>query len=251
MITVVIPVGPDPIYRKYLNEAILSVRAQTHMPDEILLIDDQAGLDYKTLPEIFAPWDIGRDHPEPPSMECYTLDSPGRQLALRVWQTPWLSGVAHSFNFGVALAANDLVFMMGSDDRLEPHCLEDCVAAYEASGKRPGYYWVDVQYSDGPQQALACNAAMVHKAMWRSSGGFPVESAVGPCDTMLLSILLAHPEAGTLIHVKSATPPYWYRRHDQTYSRIRGSKFGGVHGPIRSKVTELWQKPTWTESPTG
>jgi hypothetical protein len=158
-----------------------------------------------------------------------------------------LSGVAHSFNFGVALAKNDLVFMMGSDDRMEPHCLEDCLAAYEVSGKRPGYYWVDVQYSDGEQQALACNAAMVHKAMWRSSGGFPVESAVGAGDTMLVSILMTHPDAGAMFHVESKTPPYWYRRHDQTYSRTRGSKFGGIHGPVRDKVMELWQRPTWTD----
>jgi hypothetical protein len=230
MITVAIPVGPDPVYRKYLDEAIDSVRAQTVPPSELLLIDDQAHL------------------PEPHGKYA-TRD--GRLIDRTIWRTPWLSGVAHSFNFGVALAKNDLVFMLGSDDRLEPHCLEDCLAAYEASGKRPGYYWVDVQYSDGEQQALACNAAMVHKAMWRSSGGFPVESAVGPCDTMLVSILLTHPEAGAMFHVESDTPPYWYRRHSETYSRTRGSKFGGVHGPVRDKVMELWKKPTWTTGPSG
>jgi glycosyltransferase involved in cell wall biosynthesis len=225
MITVVIPVGPDPIYRKYLPDAIGSVVTQTVPPSELLLIDDQAHL------------------PEPHGK--YATQQ-GRLIDRTIWRTPWLSGVAHSFNFGVALAQNDLVFMLGSDDRLEPHCLEDCLAAYEASGKRPGYYWVDVQYSDGEQQALACNAAMVHKAMWRSSGGFPVESAVGQGDTVLVSILLTHPDAGAMFHVESKTPPYWYRRHAETYSRTRASKFGGVHGPIRDKVMELWKKPIWT-----
>jgi glycosyltransferase involved in cell wall biosynthesis len=226
MITVVIPVGPDPIYRKYLPDAIGSVVTQTCPPTELLFIDDQARLPV-------GPDKLATEH--------------GRVIDRRVWRTPWLSGVAHSFNFGVALAKNDLVFMMGSDDRMEPHCLEDCLAAYEVSGKRPGYYWVDVQYSDGEQQALACNAAMVHKAMWRSSGGFPVESAVGAGDTMLVSILMTHPDAGAMFHVESKTPPYWYRRHDQTYSRTRGSKFGGIHGPVRDKVMELWQRPTWTD----
>ncbi len=225
MITVVIPVGPDPIYREYLPDAIDSVLAQTTRPTEVLLIDDQAHL------------------PVGPSRWA---TKHGRIVNRRVWKTPWLSGVAHSFNFGVALAKNDLVFMLGSDDRLEPHCLEDCLAAYEANAKKPAYYWVDVQYSDGEQQRLACNAAMVHKDMWRSSGGFPVESAVGPCDTMLMSILMTHGNAGAMYHVESATPPYWYRRHDQTYSRTRGSKFGGVHAPIRDMVTKLWTKPTWT-----
>ncbi len=226
MITVVIPVGPDPIYRKYLPDAIASVLTQTCQPTEVLFIDDQAHLPV-------GPNKWATEH--------------GRVIDRTVWRTPWLSGVAHSFNFGVSLARNDLVFMLGSDDRLEPHCLEDCLRAYETNDGKPAYYWVDVQYSDGEQQSLPCNAAMVHKDMWRSSGGFPVESAVGPCDTMLISILMTHGEAGAMVHVESEAPPYWYRRHDQTYSRTRGSKFGGVHGPIRDKVTELWQRPTWTK----
>ncbi len=233
MITVVIPVGPDPVYREYLDEAIHSARTQTCPPSEILLVDDQAHLQ--------STWY---------SCDCPTLAVEGI-IHQRIWRTPWLSGVAHSFNFGVALARNDLVFMLGSDDRLEPWCLEDCVRAYETNMKRPAYYWVDVQYSDGEQQALACNAAMVHKDLWRSSGGFPVESAVGPCDTMLMSILLTHPEAGSCYHVESKTPPYWYRRHAQTYSRVRGSKFGDVHAPIRDMVTKLWRKPPWAIQPPG
>lgn len=225
MITVVIPVGPDPIYRKYLPAAIESVQLQTERPQSILLIDDQAHLS------------VDETQPDPALYH----------VPVDIWRTPWLSGVAHSFNFGVALAANDLVFMLGSDDRLEPHCLEDCLAAYEANGRKPAYYWVDVQYSDGEQQRLACNAAMVHKDMWRSSGGFPFEAAVGPCDTMLISILMTHPEAGAMYHVESQTPPYWVRRHDQTYSRTRGSKFAASHGIVRDVVTELWDPPTWTE----
>ena len=233
MITVVIPVGPDPVYQRYLPQAIVSVVGQNTQANEILLIDDQAAL--------IGEWD-----------EFYrqTFSTPA-YISGRIWRTPWLSGVAHSFNFGVALAKNDLVFMLGSDDRLEPWCLEDCIRAYEANQKRPAYYWVDVQYSDGEQQALACNAAMVHKDLWRSSGGFPVESAVGPCDTMLMSILLTHPEAGKLIHVKSDKPPYWYRRHDRTYSRVRGSKFADISGVVRDRVTKLWRTPTWAIQPRG
>ena len=225
MITVVIPVGPDPVYKEFLQEAIDSVRAQTMPPTELLIIDDQAHL------------------PEPHGK--YSTQH-GRLIDRTIWRTPWLSGVAHSFNFGVALAAFDLVFMMGSDDRLEPHCLQDCMDAYEKTGRKPGYYWVDVQYSDGEQQRLPCNAAMVHKEMWRASGGFPVESAVGPCDTMLVSIMMVHPEAGALFHVESETPPYWYRQHEYTYSRTRGSKFFAAHSIVRDKVTELWRPPEWT-----
>ncbi len=231
-ITVVIPVGPDPMYRTFLNDAIESVQLQwPRPPGQILFIDDQAN-----LPELWY------DDHHIPSYET------SREINVDVYRMPWLSGVAHSFNAGVSLATFDLVFMMGSDDKLEPHCLADCFAAYERAGERPGYYWVDVVYSDnGEEQRLPCNAAMVHKDMWRSSGGFPVESAVGPCDTMLISILMVHPEAGALFHVESETPPYWYRRHEYTYSRVRGSKFGGVHSPVRDMVTKLWVPPQWTK----
>lgn len=229
-ITVVIPVGPDPVYRRYLKEAIESVQAQTLPPAELLFIDDQAGLPDEWFRTTWA------HH-----LTDFNIDG-------AMWRTPWLSGVAHSFNFGVALAKHDLVFMMGSDDRLEPHCLQDCWNAWQDTGGKPGYYWVDVRYSDDePDQALACNAAMVHKEMWRSSGGFPVESAVGPCDTMLVSILMVHGDAGAMYHVESKTPPYWYRRHDQTYSRRRGSKFGqAVHSAVRDTLTEIWEPPIWT-----
>ena len=227
-ITVVIPVGPDPIYRKYLPEAIESVQQQTLPPAEILFIDDQAHLPTEWHDRT---WD--HHHSD------FDIDS-------RVWRTPWLSGVAHSFNFGVALANHDLVFMMGSDDRLLPDCLSDCWRAFQDTGGKPGYYWVDVVYSDdGEEQALPCNAAMVHKDTWRTSGGFPVESAVGPCDTMLVSILTVHGGAGALYHVESAAPPYWYRRHDQTYSRTRGSRFFPVWSAVRNTVTELWTPPAW------
>ncbi len=226
MITVVIPVGPDPIYRQYLGDAIESVQRQTLAPTELLLIDDQAGLPWQ--------WDGSCD------------DAIGGVIHRRIWRTPWLSGVAHSFNFGVALALNDLVFMMGSDDLLEPHCLQDCMDAYQANGEKPAYYHVDVKYSDGLEQSAPCNAAMVHKEMWRASGGFPVESAVGAGDTMLISILLTHKLAGQLYHVESETPPYWYRKHDQTYSRTRGSKFFAALDPVRDVVTQLWTPPHWT-----
>ena len=251
-ITVAIPVGPDPMYREYLPEALASIRAQTLPPDEVLIIDDQAHLSFDDLRIAVEPDEhrrggsdkLGPSHHGVGDLIIY--EPVGWNYPLKIWRTPWLSGVAHSFNFGVAKASNDLVFMMGSDDKLMPHCLEDCLQAYAKAGHRPGYYWVDVQYNDGEQQRLACNAAMVHREMWRSSGGFPVEASVGPCDTMLVSILMVHPEAGAMFHVESETPPYWYRRHEYTYSRVRGSKFGGVHSPILNKVTELWRRPTWT-----
>lgn len=220
-ITVVVPVGPSPAYRKYLAECLDSIRAQTTPPAEILVIDDQAHLSQE---------DVGSD--------------------VTLWKTPWLSGVAHVFNFGVALAQHDLVFMLGSDDRLEPHCVADCIAAYEAAKRDPlGYYYVDVQYSDGRQQSLACHAAMVTKSLWHHNGGFPVESAVGAPDTVLVSIMLAaRGKAGHLVHVASRTPPYWYRLHADTDTVARSRPFFGAIKAVRDHFTEgaiQWKKPTW------
>ncbi|KKM71392.1 hypothetical protein LCGC14_1431150, partial [marine sediment metagenome] len=161
-ITVVVPVGPNPAYREYLKECLDSIRAQTVPAGEILVIDDQANLTQE---------DVGQD--------------------VTLWKTPWLAGVAHAFNFGVALAQHDLVFMLGSDDVLLPGCLADCIATWEAHRDHLGYYYVDLVYQDGRQQSLACNAAMVTKTLWRHNGGFPVESAVGAPDTVLISIMLA------------------------------------------------------------
>ncbi len=216
-ITVVVPVGPNPAYRDYLGECLESIRAQA---DEILVIDDMANLTQE---------DVGLD--------------------VTLWKTPWLSGVAHAFNFGVALAKHDLVFMLGSDDVLLPGCLADCVAAYGAYQDPLGYYYVDVRYSDGREQSLACHAAMVTKALWRHNGGFPVESAVGAPDTILISIMLAAKgAAGHLIHVGSQLPPYWYRLHDQTDTVARSRPFFGAIKAVRDYYTEeavQWSKPTW------
>ena len=220
LITVVVPVGPNPAYRDYLAECLDSVRAQTVPPAEILVIDDQAHLEQK---------DVGSD--------------------VTLWKTPWLSGVAHVFNFGVALAKQEFVFMLGSDDRLEPWCLEDCAKAYNKRRDPLGYYYVDVQYSDGRQQSLACHAAMVTKTLWRHNGGFPIESAIGAPDTVLVSIMLAAKgKAGNLIHVASKTPPYWYRLHDQTDTVARSRPFFGAIKAVRDLYTEgavAWKKPTW------
>ena len=49
MITVVIPVGPQSVYKKYLPEALESLKYQTEPPDEILIIDDMADLSVNDL----------------------------------------------------------------------------------------------------------------------------------------------------------------------------------------------------------
>lgn len=219
MITVTIPVGPSRTYRKYLQECVDSVKTQNVPPSEVLIIDDMAdvrhwGIDFGCLP-------------------------------VKIHENPWRCGPALSFNFGVALAENELVFMLGSDDRLHPWALEDCLRARKKYRKAYGYYWCDVEYSDGETQACACNAAMVTKKLWERSGGFPPESSVGACDTILLSIMIGNGrKTGDLIHVPSELPPYWYRRHNRTVT----AQSGDMQGPIftvRDVLTRTWKRPRW------
>ena len=223
MLTVVIPVGPDKVYLRYLEECVESVSKQERAAFEILIMDDQAHLKGTKLFE-----SIESMHPN-----------------VHIRKTAWLSGVAHSFNFGVALAQNELVIMLGSDDRLQPWAVEDCIKSYRQHRDPLGYYWMDVEYSHGETQSLPCNAAMVTKTMWRALGGFPPESACGAMDTVIMSVMATHPEAGHLIKVESDEPPYWYRAHDETYSRRIGSKLAGASKIVRDYYTENWSKPTW------
>ncbi len=138
-VTVAIPVGPFAANKTWLREAIDS--AVEAGASEILLISDMAG----NLSEYWAAF------PE-----------------VTVWETPWRVGVATAFNFGVALAEHDLVFLLGSDDTLEPDCLYECVKAYnKVLMPETKYFAVGVHYSDGredPDQYTPCGAAMVSKA---------------------------------------------------------------------------------------
>lgn len=220
-ISVVIPVGPSEANRRWLGECLATVGAQTCPAAEVLLIDDMAGL----LHPASGAW----------------------KQQVKIWETPWLSGVAHSFNFGVALAACELVVMLGSDDLLEPWALADCARQWERDRDPLGYYSLDVRYMDtGETQSIACNAAMVTKALWRHTGGFPVQSAVGAPDAALLSIMMAAKgRAGNIRRVRSDQPPYLYRRHPDTNTQLDYARFEKVILAVRDTVTRDWQPPQW------
>ena len=221
-VTVLIPVGPNESHKRWLDEAIVSALDQTYRADEILLIDDMAGLN--------------------------EMDYPG---IVRVWESPWLLGVAHAFNFGVALAKNELVFMLGSDDWLEPQCIEACVKVYN---KLPhpdkAFLFVGVRYTDDredKEQFIPCNAAMVTKSLWKQNGGFPIESSSGAPDAALISIMMKNPEAGEYIGVEYGRRSlYNYRVHPETDTAKR-QPWQGVILNTRDIVTGTWEKPEWTE----
>ena len=221
-VTVTIPVGPSAANKRWLGEAIESVGKQTYPKVDLLLVDDMAELLLTT---------------EVHSM-CWNLGIP-----YTVYEMPWYSGVAHAFNAGVAKAPSDLVFMLGSDDYLEPDCIELCVAEYEAKRGDPyGYYYVGVRYLDTNEtQDVACHAAMVTKALWHRTGGLPIQSASGASDSALLSIMLRHyPRAGRQWLVANGKPLYNYRRHAETDTASKAD-WQGVILNTRHLVTLEWQ----------
>lgn len=224
-ITIAIPVGPSEANQKWLPDCIESIVQQELRPQEVLFIDDQAHLDMNSL------------------RQALELES----IEVNHWQTPWLSGVAHAFNFGVALAKNDLVIMLGSDDTLQPWAVEDCWVTWQADLNPLGYYFMDVAYMGSDEtQSLPCNAAMVHKNLWRRTGGFPPQSAMGRPDTILISMLMTQgPTVGELINVESKEPPYLYRSHPDTDTNIRHGRWeSGIMEFMEDYQTE-WTPPLW------
>ncbi len=218
-VTVMIPVGPYPHHKRWLGECLDSVAVQTVQPAEILLIDDMAGVD----PAWREFWPDGRAH---------------------IWKTPWRLGDVGAFNCGVALARNDLVFMLACDDTLEPDCLELCVAEHEKMEEREGYYWVGCHYMDGqPDQALPFSAAMVTKGLWRECGGFPVETTGCGGDAALISILMTY-MPDRLVKVADGTPLYNYRTHKGSETATMGP-WMGVMSEVRGLTTKLSKPPEW------
>lgn len=214
MITVVIPVGPYPANTRWLDEAINSVVPQLEHDDELLLVDDYARL------------------------KNYSQ--------FRIIRNPWRLGLVASFNIGVMSAANERSIMMGSDDKLMPGALAACKASFLKYNNFHAYYYMKVQYDNGELQDLPCHAAMVTKALWRHTGGFVPEMAIGAVDSMFISIMLgAKGAAGKLIPVESNGPLYWVRRHPEQDTAFRGAYQESIF-QIRNILTREWVQPTWT-----
>lgn len=213
-VSVVIPVGPSDANRRWLNEAVTSVLNQTYRPaPDIVIVDDMAEMD---------PYMVPRD-------------------LLTYWRSPWYLGVAHAFNIGIMVAPSDLVFMLGSDDSLEPDCIAECIETYKERRDRDGYYYVGVRYTDTNElQEVPCHAAMVTKSLWRLTGGFPIESASGSPDAALISIIIGnYPRAGRHWQVANGRPLYNYRRHSESFSG-RAPYWQGIIMETRDHVTREW-----------
>jgi glycosyltransferase involved in cell wall biosynthesis len=223
-ITVVIPIGPSEANKRWHREAIESAIDQSESPVEVLLIDDGAMLQEGDYPD---DW-------------------------VRIIRMPWRTGISHAFNYGIMLAKTDLVFMLGSDDTLEPNCLERCWEAYNKRDRQDAYYSVPVRYmSTGEVQTIPCNAAMVTKGFWKMTGGFPIESAIGRGDNALLSICMNRPELPVVWVGHETGHPldvlYNYREHPGQWTPY-ANRYAPELISIINKLTEDWTTPEWVEN---
>lgn len=220
-VSVVIPVGPSEANKRWLFEAVHSVEAQTHDDLYMQFVEDMSDLAHSSLMDFL----------------------PNSRIPWSVYKMPWYSGVAHSFNAGVMQSPTNLNFMLGSDDWLEPTCIEECLKEYELRNGDPfGYFYTGVRYSDtGETQDVACHAAMVSKSLWRKNGGLPIQAASGASDAALLSVMLGNStRAGRIWKVGDGKPLYNYRRHSETDTASKGA-WQGVILETRHLVTLEWK----------
>lgn len=241
-ISVTVPVGKNPIYKGYLSDCIESILSQTYLPNDVVLVDD--GTDYLTY-EFVGGLTSKKAHATELQWQnsfatCFILSvlDPNKVIRFLIYKTPHPCGVADAFNFGISLAENNLVFMLGSDDKLMPSCLEEVIKEYEKQNKQDGWYNVTVKTASGQEQWIPNNAAAVTRGLWKWLGGFPPSAGVAACDALLLSILIKH-APDRIIQVKQGTPLCWLREHEQQDTRKNMAYFAlsGVVESIRNLET--------------
>jgi glycosyltransferase involved in cell wall biosynthesis len=227
-ISIVIPVGPQPEYKQYLGDCLNSIDIQVNQDDEIILVDDMAGLTREDVQE--------------PTLGVWT-----NNCQRRVLRNDWLLGCADSWNRGVSLAKNDLVLLMGSDDKLLPGALDALRAAYTERKGYAGWYNLTIQIDEGPDTGVHTvfnNAAAVTRELWKMTGGFPPSAFAAP-DALLISVMMVH-MSGRLIQVKEGVPLYWCRVHNAQDTQRMAAPLSWEVIQIRNLETQRWTRPAWT-----
>lgn len=218
-ISIIVPVGFHPDYKKYLGECLDSIETQMKDGDEILIIDDMAHL-------------------------AHSEEWRARIEQHSYWPSPWLIGCADAWNIGVSIAKNNLCLLMGSDDKLLPGCLDALREAYVSTGYLDAYYNLTIIDDKGDVHTVFNNAAAVTKGLWNLTGGFPPSAFAAP-DALLISIMMVH-LPHLLLQVKEKTPLYWVRTHEAQDTQRMAGAFNWETIQIRNVETARWKKPEWT-----
>lgn len=246
MITVVVPVGPNFMYRRWLPEAFESVFKQTQLPAELLIIDDAAHITDHDMHNWFdkKPGEDIDWKGERRGVKHWLKWMDGKEnIVINLWKAPWHIGFAAAFNCAVGLASHDLILYLASDDKLGPYAVKDCLKAYEDNNKLDA--WYALTYMVGEEvRTIPINAAMITKGLWRYLGGFPPSAFAGP-DALSLSCLMVHaPER--IIKVSEGNPNYWIREHPDQETHHQASYFLNEMNSIRNLETARFvPNPEW------
>jgi glycosyltransferase involved in cell wall biosynthesis len=249
-ISVVIPVGPKPSHKQWLKECIDSVMNQTVLPQELLLIDDMGhinlrdyfGANISTYPVHL---DATTDH-NFMIYEDFIFDN---GVSVSKFNMPWLGGVVCGFNFGVALAKNEWVLQLGSDDILYPDAIKYGIETIKQIGDPLGLYNFScyTKETGNPQVINWYNHAnIVSKSLWAKSGGLHPMTITGGMDAALVSIMMIH-LSKHLHKIKDGTPLYFVRSHKDQYTLESASKYGDFMVQLRNDLTNDWIEPDWTK----
>jgi glycosyltransferase involved in cell wall biosynthesis len=220
-VSVVVPVGPFAVYKRWLGQCLESVWVQTYPADEVVVVDDMANVTMADTGGFADELYWGATRPE-----SGVILKDGKPLG-KVWRTPWRLGHAAAFNCGVGLARNDLVFLLSCDDTMEPQCLELCVAEWEKQERRDAFYYVGAHIigcegeTVAPDQNCPFGNAMVTKDLWRMTGGFRIFE--GPSDLDFLTQVLGDFQ-NRCLPVAKTMPLYNARSHDESITRARASQ---------------------------
>lgn len=235
-VTVLIPLGPRPVYRQYIKEAIDSVLNQNYPVDEILIIDDGADITDQEMHEWFSNVEDFQWSGGIAKYEDYWYNKT-RSLTITVWHSPTNLGFTSAFNIGMAVAKNDLVMYLAADDTLGVDAVKDAIEAYEANIQKDAWYSLTYESADGISD-IPINAACITKPLWAWLKGYPTAAFMGP-DAVMLSILLTY-APDRIIKVAPGKVNYKIKTHQwqETKQQIGFYEPTGIVEIIRNKETE-------------
>lgn len=249
-ISVCIPIGPKPSHKQWLKECIDSVMAQTVLPTELILIDDQAHINLRdyfgenvvTYP-VHLDATVNHDYI---IYEDFTFDN---GVIVSKFNNPWLLGVVSAFNLGVSLAKTEWVLQLGSDDTLDSRALEFAVETINKVGDPLGLYNFSCLTKENGEDRVVNwynHANVVSRSLWNKVGGLNPLTVTGGMDAALISVMMYH-LPHHLHKIKDGVPLYKVRSHENNYTLESASRFGDFMVMLRNILTEEWSSPDWTK----
>lgn len=222
-VSVIITVGPNPVYKQFLYECYSSITSQEFSGTvEIILVDDAAHIAFD---EMF-------------------LDS---FFDWKLITNTWNLGQAASINIGCAAASGKyLLIIGGSDDRLLPGAIQKMYDTAESLRGKFCVYPVLVT-SEGETSDLPQGVWMLPKwDVWGWLGGYPYEAGIGEVDSIFCSVMLKN---GVSMNRADSEPLYWHREHPDALTANKSSLRAQAAGIIREMCTkEVKPDPQWADS---